>query len=57
MDWDRFALRLLAVDNEKRGQMAAAARPWIETSFTLPHMIEQISATYHEAFESYQARR
>ena len=50
------ALRMLAVDTEKRANMAAAARPWIENSFTLQHMLEQIAATYHEAHTSFKAR-
>jgi glycosyltransferase involved in cell wall biosynthesis len=46
-------LRKLLSDSELRNSMAAAARPWIENSFTLDHMIEKIADTYHEAYNFY----
>jgi len=48
------ALRGLAADAERRRAMAAAARPWVEHSFTLQHMIDQITATYEEAIAQYR---
>ena len=48
------ALRGLAADAERRQAMAAAARPWVEHSFTLQHMIDQIAATYEEAIAQYR---
>lgn len=47
------ALRALTEDAGRRTGMAAAARPWIERSFTLDNMIAQMSATYQEAISDY----
>ena len=41
---------------ERRRAMAAAARPWIERSFTLEKMIAQMTATYEEALALYRER-
>ena len=46
-------LKKLIANSELRKQMADAARPWIESSFTLDHMIKKISATYREAYDLY----
>ncbi len=43
------AIDRLCSDAGLRGQMAAAARPWIESRFTLPDMIAQMTSLYHEA--------
>lgn len=50
-------IRELVADPARRATMAAAAPLWIERSFTLQQMIEQISATYHEAYEFYHVSR
>lgn len=47
------ALQALVADPDRRKAMAAAARPWIERSFTLENMIAQMTATYHEAMDAY----
>jgi glycosyltransferase involved in cell wall biosynthesis len=51
------ALRNLMEDPARRAAMAAAARPWIESQFTLPDMIRQMTATYHEAIAAHQRTR
>jgi glycosyltransferase involved in cell wall biosynthesis len=51
------ALGELARDGARRAAMAAAARPWIERSFTLDTMIRQMTATYHEAVDIHRAGR
>jgi glycosyltransferase involved in cell wall biosynthesis len=43
------AIDRLCSDAALRAQMAAAARPWIESRFTLPDMIAQMTSLYHEA--------
>lgn len=48
------ALRALLADADSRQAMAQAARPWIERSFTLGHMIEQVSTAYEEALEEFR---
>lgn len=50
------ALRSLVLDPARRAAMAAAARPWIERSFTLENMIAQMTSTYHEAMAEYARR-
>ncbi len=50
-------LRTLMNDPGLRESMAAAARPWIERSFTLSHMIDAISKVYHEAYAEYAGKR
>ncbi len=46
-------LRQLLADPARRANMATAARPWIENSFTLKHMIDAMTQTYLEAVEEY----
>lgn len=46
-------LKKLVEDSEYRKQLAQAARPWIEVSFTREHMIQKITDTYHEAYHQY----
>jgi glycosyltransferase involved in cell wall biosynthesis len=46
----------LCADGARRARMAAAARPWIESRFTLPDMIAQMTAMYREAIEEYERR-
>jgi glycosyltransferase involved in cell wall biosynthesis len=45
------AMRGLLDDPTRRAAMAAAARPWIEASFTLQSMLDQMGAMYHEAID------
>ena len=46
-------LKKLIADSAYRKQLAEAARPWIENSFTLDRMIKKISTTYREAYDLY----
>ena len=50
------ALRGLIGDAGKRQAMGEAARAWFEKTFTLERMIEQVSAVYDEALETYAHR-
>ncbi|MBI1318277.1 MAG: glycosyltransferase [Candidatus Hydrogenedens sp.] len=50
------ALAGLAAEPDRRARMAAAARPWIERSFTRDQMMAQMAAMYREAHEAYRAR-
>lgn len=47
------ALRTLALDTDRRAAMAAAARPWIERSFTLADMVRGVTEAYEEALAHY----
>lgn len=47
-------LRELLADSAKRAAMAAAGRPWIENSFTLPDMVAKMGDTYGEALDHYR---
>jgi glycosyltransferase involved in cell wall biosynthesis len=49
------ALELLVGDPERRRAMRKAAPAWIRRSFTLEHMVEQVSDTYQEAIDAYGA--
>lgn len=51
------AIRSLVDDPARRMAMAAQARPWIESQFTLPDMMRQMAATYHEAIAAYRGAR
>jgi glycosyltransferase involved in cell wall biosynthesis len=46
-------LDAVAADPERRGRMAAAARPWIERSFTLENMTDSVARTYEEAIAAF----
>jgi glycosyltransferase involved in cell wall biosynthesis len=48
------ALRGLIEEPDRRRAMAANARPWIESQFTLSDMMRQMTATYYEAIEAYR---
>lgn len=50
------ALDQLASDAERRARMAAAARAWIASRFTLADMIAQMTALYHETIAEHQRR-
>ncbi|HNT88646.1 MAG TPA: glycosyltransferase, partial [Candidatus Hydrogenedentes bacterium] len=52
-----IAMRLLLQDAPRRREMAAAARPWVEHSFTLIDMIDRVVATYDEAIAHFAATR
>ena len=47
------ALRQLAHDGARRQRMAAAARPWVERTFTLENMVAQVAQTYEEALDHF----
>lgn len=51
------ALRQLTLDEPRRRDMAAAARPWIEKSFTLENMVRLVGQTYDDAVALYNVRR
>ena len=51
------AVDRLCGDDALRARMAAAARPWIASRFTLPDMITQMSALYLEAVAEYRGRK
>lgn len=48
------AICSLLVDPTRRAAMAAAARPWIEASFTLQNMLDQMGTMYDEAIDLYR---
>lgn len=48
------AIDSLCSDTCQRARMAAAARPWIESRFTLNDMIAQMTALYHEAIAAHR---
>jgi len=50
------ALSTLTGDSGARRNMASAARPWIERSFTLENMVQQMTQTYHEAIALHAGR-
>jgi glycosyltransferase involved in cell wall biosynthesis len=50
------ALESLVNNAEKRNAMAAAARPFIERSFTLQDMVGQVARTYEEAVTEFNAQ-
>ncbi len=49
-------LRQLLENPARRHEMAKAARPWIENSFTLRNMVEQIGNAYEEACARWRAQ-
>lgn len=51
------ALDALCGAPERRWQMAAAARPWIERSFTLENMTDRVARTYEEAIAAFHEQR
>lgn len=51
------ALEDLFVHPDNRNAMAAAARPWIESQFTMADMLRKMGETYHEAMEVYRQRK
>lgn len=50
------ALSDLLRDGDRRRAMGNAARVWVEQSFTLENMIQEVSKTYEEALDAYAAR-
>jgi glycosyltransferase involved in cell wall biosynthesis len=48
------ALRALVSEETRRKRMAAAARPFIASSFTLDNMVGQVAQTYEEALALYK---
>lgn len=50
------ALRQLVHDEPRRERMAAAARPWVERTFTLENMVAQVAQTYEEALDHFARR-
>lgn len=48
------ALAVLCENDGHRRKLAAAARPWIESQFTLPEMIAQMGTVYDEAVAQYR---
>jgi len=49
------ALQSLITDSDRRGDMGAAAKQFVRSSFTLDAMTDKIARTYHEAIENYRA--
>ncbi len=51
------AISALSADGARRAAMGLRARSWIRESFSMDRMMSQITAMYHEALSTFQARR